>query len=64
MSLRDLKSHLRKHGCELLREGKEHSIYKNLANGKTAAVPRHIEIATITAKKICERLDIPKPVGR
>ncbi|MEZ0326500.1 MAG: type II toxin-antitoxin system HicA family toxin [Fimbriimonas sp.] len=64
MSLRDLKKHLRAHGCELLREGKEHSIYINPANGKTAAVPRHVEIATVTGRKICDELEIPRMAGR
>jgi hypothetical protein len=35
---------LHKAGCELLRHGKRHDIYHNLANGRQATVPRHREM--------------------
>jgi predicted RNA binding protein YcfA (HicA-like mRNA interferase family) len=41
---RDLIRHLEAHGCELLREGGNHSIYVNTAVRKTSSVPRHNEI--------------------
>jgi len=47
-----LLKHLRRHGCELLREGKKHSVYWNLANRRTSSVPRHTEIADKLARKI------------
>ena len=39
---------LEKHGCVLDREGGRHSIYRNPANGRCAAVPRHREIKEAT----------------
>jgi mRNA interferase HicA len=56
-----LLKHLRKHDCELLREGARHSIYYNPVNRKTSAVSRHTEIADRLAHKICKDLGIPKP---
>jgi mRNA interferase HicA len=56
---RDLIRHLEQHGCELLREGANHSIYVNRAAGKTSAVPRHAEINNDLAKKICKDLGVP-----
>ncbi|RKZ36205.1 MAG: addiction module toxin, HicA family [Gammaproteobacteria bacterium] len=35
---------LLKQGCELLREGGRHSIWKNRQTGDMTAVPRHNEI--------------------
>ncbi len=64
MKLSDLRKHLHQHNCLLARDTGGHSIYKNTANGKSAAVPRHTEIAWGTVKGICERLEIPKPSGR
>ena len=49
------------HGCELLREGANHSIFVNRAAGKTSAVPRHAEINDDLAKKICKDLGVPIP---
>jgi mRNA interferase HicA len=40
----ELISHLRRHGCVLVREGKRHSWWGNLANNRRSAVPRHSEI--------------------
>ncbi|MBU0702848.1 MAG: type II toxin-antitoxin system HicA family toxin [Chloroflexi bacterium] len=56
-----LLKHLKRHGCELLREGSRHSIYWNPANRRTTSVPRHREIVDNLAIKICEDLDIPRP---
>lgn len=64
MKLGDLEKHLRKHRCALGREGGSHSIWENTANGKSAAVPRHSEIAWGTVKSICDRLEIERPAGR
>ena len=47
-------------GCVLLREGKKHSLYRNIANGKMTAVPRHPDIQEMTVKSICKQLDIPQ----
>ena len=61
MKRRDLEHHLRKQGCELLREGARHSVYYNSASGATSTLPRHREINDFLARKICRDLDIPEP---
>jgi len=43
---RDLIRHLTPNGCVLAREGADHSIWENPANGRRTAVPRHREIPT------------------
>lgn len=61
MKRRQLLRHLHRCGCELRREGANHSIYRNPATGDTTAVPRHAEIADNLARKICKDLSIPPP---
>ena len=61
MKRRALVRHLEQHGCELLREGANHSIFVNRAAGRTSAVPRHAEINDELAKKICKDLAVPVP---
>jgi len=58
---RDLISHLRRHGCEMLREGRKHSVYVNRLRLKTSTIPRHREIHEFLATKICRDLGIPEP---
>ena len=58
MKRRELVRHLEKQGCQLLREGANHSIYVNRAGGKSSAVPRHTEINDDLARKICKDLGI------
>ncbi len=58
MKRRELIDHLRRQGCRLEREGARHSIYGNPANGAKAPVPRHSEIDTRLALKICLQLGI------
>ncbi len=53
--------HLRVHGCVLLREGGNHSVYINSANNKISTVPRHKEIKDRLCMKICKDLEIPSP---
>ena len=57
----DLVRHLERHGCELLREGGNHTIYVNRAARKVPAVPRHREIIEFTARKICNDREVPLP---
>jgi predicted RNA binding protein YcfA (HicA-like mRNA interferase family) len=57
---RALIHHLEQHGCRLLREGGNHSIFVSPA-GRTSSVPRHTEINDDLAKKICRDLGIPPP---
>jgi predicted RNA binding protein YcfA (HicA-like mRNA interferase family) len=59
-----LLKHLLKNGCQLLREGKGHSIYYNFRNNKVSAVPRHTDIKQFTAEKICKDLEIEIPSGK
>ncbi len=57
----DLIRHLESHGCELLREGGNHTIYVNRAVKKVSTVPRHREVLEFTARKIYKDLEIPRP---
>ena len=61
MDRRKLERHLRRHGCSMRREGRRHSIWQNLENMATAAVPRHGEVNDHTARGICKDLGIPPP---
>jgi len=61
MKRRDLIQYLQRNGCELLREGARHSIYKSIAGGSLTVVPRHREIKDLLVKKICRDLEIPQP---
>lgn len=61
MKRKDLVKHLRQQGCELLREGRSHSVWVNPANDQQASVPRHREINDYTAGSICRQLGIAAP---
>ncbi len=61
MKRRDLLRHLEHHGCVLLREGANHTVYVNRSTGKVSTVPRHREINDFLARKICLDLEVPKP---
>jgi len=54
-----LLQHLRKHGCQLKREGSSHSLWTNPNTGAIEAIPRHIEIPNRLAQKICRGLSVP-----
>ena len=62
MKRRDLEKHMKAHGCEAeQRSGRgRHDVWRNPANGLTAAVPRHNEIKTGTGRAICDSLGIPR----
>jgi predicted RNA binding protein YcfA (HicA-like mRNA interferase family) len=55
----DLIRHLEAHGCRLLREGGNHSVYMNPGGQKVSTVSRHREVKEFLARKICRDLDIP-----
>ena len=57
----DLVRHLERNGCELLREGANHSVYVNRRAGKVSTVPRHREINKFLVRKICEDLEVTQP---
>ena len=59
MKRADLVRHLEAHGCQLLREGSNHTVYVNRAARRTSTVPRHREINEYLAQKICKDLDVP-----
>jgi len=60
MKRRDLLRHLERHGCALLREGGNHTVYVNRAKGKASTIPRHREINDFLARKICRDLEVPE----
>jgi mRNA interferase HicA len=59
MKRQKLVRHLRRNGCELLREGARHSWWLNPAKNQRTAVPRHTEIGDDLAQKICRDLGVP-----
>jgi predicted RNA binding protein YcfA (HicA-like mRNA interferase family) len=61
MKRRDLIRHLERHGCELLREGGNHTVYVNRAAPAVSAVPQHREINEHLARRICRDLQIQLP---
>ena len=63
MKRESILRHLRKNGCFLKREGKEHSLWCNPKTGHVEAVPRHTEVPNQLAKKICKNLSLPKIGG-
>jgi mRNA interferase HicA len=57
----DLVRHLEAHGCQLLREGANHSVYVNRTARKASTIPRHREVNEYLARKICRDLEVPPP---
>ena len=61
MKRRDVVRHMVDYGCELVREGGNHSWWGNPTLNQRSAVPRHREIPDNLVKKICCDLGIPPP---
>ncbi|TGG91612.1 MAG: addiction module toxin, HicA family [Aphanocapsa feldmannii 277cV] len=61
MKRRDLLRHLRLHGCELCREGRNHSWWHHAVLNRRSAIPRHNEVNDLLVRKICRDLGIPHP---
>ena len=61
MKRRALLKHLSRRGCQLLREGRKHSVYWNPANRRTSTIPRHTEIENHLARKVCKDLGVANP---
>jgi predicted RNA binding protein YcfA (HicA-like mRNA interferase family) len=61
MNRRLLIRRIEKMGCELLREGGNHSIYVNRRQKKVTTIPRHNEIDDNLAKRIFKDLGLPRP---
>ncbi len=57
----DLIRHLERNGCQLLREGNNHSVYVNRSAKRSTAVPRHREVNDFLARKICDDLQVLRP---
>jgi mRNA interferase HicA len=60
-ALRELERHLREHGCERVRRGARHDVWRSPAAERPVTVPRHREIPFGTARAICRQLGIPEP---
>jgi len=58
---RELLRHLEANGCEVLREGGNHTVLVHRGNRKTSTVPRHNEINDFLARKICKDPGVPRP---
>ena len=61
MKRRDLLAHLRSQGCEILREGGNHTVLVHRGHRKSSTVPRHDEINDFLARKICKDLGVERP---
>jgi len=61
MKRADLVKHLFDEGCILFREGGKHSVFLNSKAKKVSTVPRHREINSFLARKICKDLDVRQP---
>jgi predicted RNA binding protein YcfA (HicA-like mRNA interferase family) len=59
-----LVRHLKDHGCDFLREGSNHTIFRRLDTGLQTAVPRHTEIRPRLVRKICKDVGIPVPAEK
>ena len=57
----DVLRHLASQGCELWREGTNHTLYWNPATNRVSAIPRHNEIPDNIVRSICKQLDITAP---
>jgi hypothetical protein len=54
----DLLRELSTQGCQLKRNGGRHNIWYNPANGKSAPIPRHIEIPNTLCALIKKQLGL------
>jgi mRNA interferase HicA len=57
----DLIRHIKQHGCELHREGGNHTVFVNRKARRSSSVPRHREVNDFLARKIRDDLQIPLP---
>lgn len=63
MKRRELLQHLQSEGCEFVREGGGHTVWRNPQNGRRESVPRHQEIKSHLARSICKNLGVSVPKG-
>lgn len=55
--------YLNEQNCQLIREGGNHSIFRNQSNRKISSIPRHKEVKNNLVRKICKDLDIAIPAS-
>jgi mRNA interferase HicA len=60
-ALRDLEQHLMTYGCERVRHGAKHDVWRSPTAERPVTVPRHREIPSGTARAICRQLGVPDP---
>jgi len=53
---RNLLRHLARHGCDLLREGGNHTVYVNRTAKMVSTIPRHNDINENLVRKTCKDL--------
>jgi mRNA interferase HicA len=53
--------HLASRDCELVREGGNHSWWRNRTTNKRSAVPRHQEVNDLLVRKICKDPGVEEP---
>lgn len=58
MKRRDLIRELEQAGCEFVRHGSRHDLYRNPANGRQAPIPRHREVANTLSRVIRDQLGL------
>jgi mRNA interferase HicA len=58
MKRQALNRELEQAGCEFVRHGKRHDVYRNPGNGHQAPVPRHREIANTLCEVIRKQLGL------
>ena len=60
MKRKDLIAYLNSQGCVFIREGARHSVFFNPQTRRVSTIPRHSEVNSFLAKKICRDLGIPE----
>jgi predicted RNA binding protein YcfA (HicA-like mRNA interferase family) len=55
---RDFIRELEQTGCEFVRHGSRHDVFRNPGNGRQAPVPRHTEIADSLCQVIRKQLGL------
>lgn len=58
MKRRDLVRQLEAAGCEFVRHGRRHDLYRNPVTGAQTAVPRHREVAETLCEAIRKQLGV------
>jgi len=61
LKLRDLERHLTASGCQVMREGANHTRWGRLDGPQRTSVPRHREIKPGLVRAICKDLGIAPP---